>query len=94
MAILRHSVMLKDLPLRSSLNYKIFVTGDLWSLRIHPIAWRMPVIRSQRLLLVKMWKPLAITELMQSREQSDLAFMSLIKFQHLDDPIDLDERMR
>lgn len=52
MAISHHSVTSRDLPLTSSLNYIIFVIGDLWNLKIHPIAWRMSVIRFQRLLLV------------------------------------------
>ena len=33
-------------------------------------------------------------QVIQYREQSDLAFMLLIKSQHLDEPIDLDELMR
>lgn len=33
-------------------------------------------------------------QVIQYREQSDLAFMLLIKSQHLDDPIDIDELMR
>ena len=94
MAILRHSVMLKDLPLRSSLNYKMFVTVELWSLRIHPIALRMPVIRSQRLLLEKMWKPLAITELCSTVSKVTSLSCYSSSFSILMIPIDLDELMR
>ena len=52
-AISHQTVILRDLPLTSSLNYIIFVTGDLWNGTIHPIIWRMSVIRFQRLPMMK-----------------------------------------
>ena len=54
MAISRQTVMPGDLPMTSSLNYIIFVTGDFWNRKTHPIAWRMSaVIRFQRLSMIK-----------------------------------------
>ena len=53
MAISHQTVMSRDLPLTSSLNYITFFTDDLWNRKIHPITWRMSVIRFQRPSMTK-----------------------------------------
>lgn len=41
-----------------------------------------------------MWFLFPILQIVQYREQNDLAFMLLVKSQNLDEPVDLDELMR
>ena len=53
MAISHQTVMSRELPLTSSLNSIIFVTDDLRSRKIHPITWRMSVIRWSKRLVTK-----------------------------------------